>query len=187
MLKRFISYSFLSLATVGLAACSNIHAETQSAVKSAVKSAEMVQMADAMHGSLSKEKAMELMTLYGLLSGTASAEQVKENYAEDWKSYHSNDDYYDREGVIGFIQNFRKSVPDLTWEIKQLYIEGNTVIVRGEATGTPQGDTFFGSPIPGGKSFKVMSIDIHTIEDDKVVTSYHIEDWLGAVRQASEQ
>jgi len=36
-----------------------------------------------------------------------------------------------------------------------------------------------------GKSFKLMSIDVHTLEGGKMVRSYHIEDWLGAVRQLS--
>jgi hypothetical protein len=37
----------------------------------------------------------------------------------------------------------------------------------------------------GGKSFRLMSIDVHTIEAGKLVRSYHIEDWSGAVRQLS--
>jgi predicted ester cyclase len=45
----------------------------------------------------------------------------------------------------------------------------------------PAGE-FMGAP-HGGKSFKVMSIDTRTIEDGKMVRSYHIEDWMGAVRQ----
>jgi predicted ester cyclase len=36
-----------------------------------------------------------------------------------------------------------------------------------------------------GKSFKIMSIDIHTIEDGKIKRSYHVEDWAGAMRQLS--
>jgi len=36
-----------------------------------------------------------------------------------------------------------------------------------------------------GKSFKLMSIDVHTLEGGKMVRTYHIEDWLGAVRQLS--
>jgi predicted ester cyclase len=55
--------------------------------------------------------------------------------------------------------------------------------VRGEATGTPAGE-FMGAP-HSGKSFKLMSIDVHTLEGGKMVRSYHIEDWLGAVRQLS--
>ena len=34
-----------------------------------------------------------------------------------------------------------------------------------------------------GKSFEIMSIDIHTIKDKKIVKTYHIEDWAGALRQ----
>jgi predicted ester cyclase len=60
-------------------------------------------------------------------------------------------------------------------------VSANQVTVRGEATGTPAGE-FMGAPRTG-KSFKVMSIDVHTIEGGKMVRSYHIEDWIGAVRQ----
>jgi hypothetical protein len=28
-----------------------------------------------------------------------------------------------------------------------------------------------------------MSIDVHTIRDGRIVRSYHVEDWMGAVRQ----
>ena len=37
----------------------------------------------------------------------------------------------------------------------------------------------------GGKSFKLMSIDIHTVESGKITRSYHVEDWVGATRQLS--
>jgi hypothetical protein len=32
-----------------------------------------------------------------------------------------------------------------------------------------------------------MSIDIHTIRDGKLIEAYHVEDWMGAVRQLSAQ
>jgi hypothetical protein len=28
-----------------------------------------------------------------------------------------------------------------------------------------------------------MSIDVHTLQNGKMVRSWHIEDWMGAVRQ----
>jgi hypothetical protein len=28
-----------------------------------------------------------------------------------------------------------------------------------------------------------MSIDVHTIENGRMTRSYHVEDWIGAVRQ----
>lgn len=64
-----------------------------------------------------------------------------------------------------------------------MLVDGDRVIVRGEATGTPAGP-FFGVP-HGGKSFRIMSIDIHTVKDGKLVTSYHVEDWATAMRQLS--
>jgi predicted ester cyclase len=39
----------------------------------------------------------------------------------------------------------------------------------------------------GGMSFRVMSIDLHTIKDGKIIRTYHLDDWMGAVRQLSAQ
>ena len=39
----------------------------------------------------------------------------------------------------------------------------------------------------GGKSFRIMSIDIHTVKDGKLQRAYHVEDWIGAARQPSAQ
>jgi predicted ester cyclase len=74
-----------------------------------------------------------------------------------------------------------KAVPDLSWSLRDLMVCGNKVIVRGEARGTPI-ETFRGIPATG-RSFRVMSIDIHTVRDGKIAQTYHIEDWAGARRQ----
>jgi hypothetical protein len=34
-----------------------------------------------------------------------------------------------------------------------------------------------------GKSFKLMSLDLHTIDGGKIARTYHVEDWQGAFRQ----
>ena len=39
----------------------------------------------------------------------------------------------------------------------------------------------------GGKSFRIMSIDIHTVENGKLTRAYHVEDWMSAVRQLSSK
>jgi predicted ester cyclase len=96
-------------------------------------------------------------------------------------SCRGNDACNSREEVIAGIGARLKSVPDLKWQIKDVLVSGNEVTVRGEATGTPSGE-FFGAPHTG-KSFKVMSIDVHTLQNGKMVRSWHIEDWMGAVRQ----
>ena len=108
---------------------------------------------------------------------------LRQATAPEWVSCGTNDVCGAREQVIAAIVGRHKAIPDLKWEIKEVLVSGNRVTVRGEATGTPAGE-FMGVP-HGGKSFRLMSIDVHTIEADKLVRSYHIEDWLGAVRQLS--
>jgi predicted ester cyclase len=112
-----------------------------------------------------------------------SPELIKQSTAPQWVSCRGNDICNTRDEVIAGIGRRLKSVPDLKWEIKEILVSGNQVTVRGEATGTPAGE-FMGAP-HSGKSFKLMSIDVHTLEGGKMVRSYHIEDWLGAVRQLS--
>jgi len=112
-----------------------------------------------------------------------SADLVRQATAPEWVSCRGNDVCNTREEVIAGIGARLKSVPDLKWQIKDVLVSGNEVTVRGEATGTPSGE-FFGAPHTG-KSFKVMSIDVHTLRDGKMVRSWHIEDWMGAVRQLS--
>jgi predicted ester cyclase len=110
-----------------------------------------------------------------------SAALIRQATATDWVSCRGNDVCNSRDEVIAGVAQRLKSVPDLRWEIKDVLVSANQVTVRGQATGTPAGE-FMGAPRTG-KSFKVMSIDVHTIEGGKMVRSYHIEDWIGAVRQ----
>ena len=110
-----------------------------------------------------------------------SADLVRQATAPEWVSCRGNDACNTRDEVIAGIGARLKSVPDLKWQIRDVLVSGNQVTVRGEATGTPSGE-FFGA-LHTGKSFKVMSIDVHTLQDGKMVRSWHIEDWIGAVRQ----
>lgn len=103
--------------------------------------------------------------------------------APDWESCGNNETCSPREKVAPGIAGFSKAIPDLKWQIKEVLVSGDRVIVRAEASGAPAG-AFMGVP-HGGKSFKVMSIDVHTVRDGKIVRSYHVEDWMGASRQLS--
>jgi len=84
--------------------------------------------------------------------------------------------------LIGQIQYFWKLVPDLKWEIQEMIQEGNQVVVRSLASGSPVGN-FMGVEVDGSKSFKTMTIDIHTVENGQVVTVHHLEDWATAIKQ----
>jgi predicted ester cyclase len=110
-----------------------------------------------------------------------SPDLVRQATAPEWVSCRGNDVCNSRDEVIAGIAARLASIPDLKWQIKDVLVSGNQVTVRGEATGTPAGE-FMGAAHTG-KSFKVMSIDVHTLEGGKMIRSYHIEDWIGAVRQ----
>lgn len=84
--------------------------------------------------------------------------------------------------LIGQIQYFWKLVPDLKWEIQEMIAEGNQVVVRSLASGSPVGN-FMGLEVDGSKSFKTMTIDIHTVENGQVVAVHHLEDWATAIKQ----
>lgn len=84
--------------------------------------------------------------------------------------------------LIGQLQYFWKLIPDLKWEPKEIIQEGNQVVVRSEFSGSPLGE-FMGLNLNGSKSFKTMSIDIHTVENGKIIKIYHIEEWGTAIEQ----
>jgi predicted ester cyclase len=144
-------------------------------------------MASSARAEISAEAARDSVApFYKALNAefaNESAELIKQSTAPQWISCRGNDICNSRDEVIAGIGQRLKSVPDLKWEIKEILVSGNQVTVRGEAIGTPAGE-FMGAPHTG-KSFKLMSIDVHTLEGGKMVRSYHIEDWLGAVRQIS--
>ena len=86
-----------------------------------------------------------------------------------------------RDTSIKVVGGFAKSIPDMKFDIKEVLVAGDRVIVRGEVTGTPAGDLFGVSHT--GKSFRIMAIDIQTIRDGKISRTYHLENWLSALGQ----
>jgi hypothetical protein len=86
-----------------------------------------------------------------------------------------------RDSSIKVVGNFSNSIPDMKFDIKEVLVAGDRVIVRGEVTGTPAGE-LFGVPHTG-KSFRMMAIDMQTIKNGKIAKTYHIENWLSALNQ----
>jgi predicted ester cyclase len=112
-------------------------------------------------------------------------ELVKQSTTPGWVTCRGNDLCNTRDEVMAAIGQRLRAIPDLKWEIKEVLISGNHVIVRGEATGTPTGE-LMGTPT-NGKSFKLMSLDVHTFDGGKIARTYHVEDWQGAFRQVSQK
>jgi ketosteroid isomerase-like protein len=123
---------------------------------------------------------------YGLFNvasrGDAKAiqEQVLTADYESCSGYLAGE-CWGRDMSIKVIGNFANSIPDMKFEIKEMLVAGDRVIVRGEVSGTPAGD-LFGVPHTG-KSFKIMAIDIQTIKDGKIAKTFHMENWLSALGQ----
>lgn len=110
-----------------------------------------------------------------------TSDAVRSVVAEDWVSIPTPRGGPGAEGLLKTLQGFGAVIPDLAWEPQEILQDGDRYIVRGKATGTPA-EPFLGVE-PSGKSFEIMSIDIHTIEDGKIIQSYHVEEWLTAQQQ----
>jgi predicted ester cyclase len=86
-----------------------------------------------------------------------------------------------RDTSIKVVENFSNSIPDMKFEIKEVLVAGDRVVVRGEVSSTPAGE-LFGAPHTD-KSFRIMAIDIRTIRDGKIAKTFHMENRLSALSQ----
>jgi predicted ester cyclase len=112
-------------------------------------------------------------------------ELIQQSTTPEWVTCRGNELCNTRAEVLAGVTQRLKAIPDLKWEIKEVLVSGDRVIVRGEATGTPAGE-LMGSPT-NGKSFKLMSLDVHTLVGGKIARTYHVEDWQGAFRQMAQK
>lgn len=157
------------------------------AVTAAVTALGSAQMASAQttNNVMNHQQARQLIApFYDMLNqpATKNLKAIAEaNIAPDWRSVGGEGNVKGRDAFVGQVGGFGKLIPDLAWRIKDVLVDGDRIIVRSEASGTPVGP-FFGVPA-SGKSFKIMTIDIHTVKNGKLVEAHHVEDWAGALRQ----
>ena len=88
-----------------------------------------------------------------------------------------------KQALTGQVQFFWKLIPDLKWEIQEIFVDGNKVVVRSLASGSPRGDFMGISGLDGSKSFHITTIDIHTVENGRIKVVNHLEDWSVAKQQ----
>ncbi|MBM1690639.1 ester cyclase [Sulfitobacter geojensis] len=124
---------------------------------------------------------------YEMLSNPGSQSHVAafvDATSENWVSvggYSGTDKT--RDAFIGQVGSFGQLMPDLNWAVQDIHQDENFVTVRSRATGTPVAP-FFG--VDGeGRSFDIMTIDIHQLENGEIVKTWHVEDWAGALQQLS--
>lgn len=124
-------------------------------------------------------------TFYELLSSPSDAVQIeafRDATSSNWESIGNySGKNKTRDAFLGQVGGFAQLMPDLDWAIQDMHKDGDTIIVRSRATGTPVAP-FFG--VDGeGRSFDILTIDIHELEDGKIVRTYHVEDWATALQQ----
>lgn len=113
--------------------------------------------------------------------GGNPAESLKPFLAENFVSYGSVEEK-SKEQLLGQLGFFWKLIPDLKWKIQEVIQQDETYVIRSKAIGTPNGD-FFGLPTNGTKSFNIMTIDIHQVQNGIIQSTYHLEDWATAMKQ----
>ena len=115
-----------------------------------------------------------------------TTESVHSVLAKDWAAVPVSMGGPGADGLAATLGITGKIVPDLTFQIDEILQAGNRYIVRARATGTPVGP-FLGVDPATGKSFDLMTIDIHSVEDGKITATYHIEESATAIRQLRAQ
>ncbi len=133
------------------------------------------------------DNANTVQAFYDLLSNPGSDPHAAAFVAATGDSWESVGDYSgankSRDAFLGQVGGFAKLMPDLNWEVQDMHDSGSFVTVRSRATGTPVAP-FFG--VDGeGRGFDIMTIDVHEMADGKIIRSYHVEDWAGALQQLS--
>ncbi|OAN84399.1 polyketide cyclase [Jannaschia sp. EhC01] len=141
----------------------------------------------ALATSAAADDTATVQTFYDLLSNPGSedlAASFLEVTSEGWESIGNySGENETREEFVGQMGFFSQLIPDLNWSVQAMHQDGDFVTVRSRATGTPTGP-FFG--VDGeGRSFDILTIDIHELDDGVIVRTYHVEDWASALQQLS--
>ncbi|NKB75667.1 MAG: polyketide cyclase [Gammaproteobacteria bacterium] len=141
----------------------------------------------AMTGNAMAGDKVTVQAFYDFLSNPSSQDHATAFKAATMNEWESVGNYSgknkSREAFAGQVGGFGKLIPDLNWAVQSMHQNEDSVTVLSRATGTPVGPLF---GVDGqGRSFDIMTIDIHMMEDGKIVRSYHVEDWASALRQLS--
>lgn len=112
---------------------------------------------------------------------TKPTEVLTRVLAENFQS-QNNQETKDKATLIKQFEYLWQLIPDLKFEPQQKIVEGNTVVIRSKASGTPKGN-FMGIECDGSKSFCIDTVDIHTLNNGQITHVYHVEDWASAMKQ----
>jgi len=86
-------------------------------------------------------------------------------------------------GMAAQIAAFRRAMPDYDVKHEDLIVGSDRVAVRNTVSGTHKG-AFMGHE-PTGRRIEMRTMDIHQVRDDRIVTTWHLEDFAGLMAQLS--
>lgn len=84
-------------------------------------------------------------------------------------------------GMKALVTQFRQAIPDYYVVNEDILVAGDKVAVHSTVRGTHQ-STFLGVP-PTGRAIEMRTCDFHHIENGVIVKTWHLEDFLGLLRQ----
>lgn len=88
------------------------------------------------------------------------------------------------EGIKPIIRSFGEAFPDVKITIRDLIQVPGQIAVRAEITGTHLGE-FFGIAATGKQvSFRLH--EFHTLDGQRITTTWHMEDWFGLFLQLGQ-
>jgi len=99
----------------------------------------------------------------------------------DWCSCTGPDRCETREQTIERWSGRLEAVPRFELTADEIILAEDRIVVRGQAAGTPAGQ-FMGLATQG-RSFRIMTLDIHLVSEGLIARTYHLEDWARALRQ----
>ncbi|MCL1466748.1 ester cyclase [Argonema galeatum] len=73
------------------------------------------------------------------------------------------------------------TIPDFKAELQELIAEGDKVVARSILTGTHNAKLL--GVEATGCTIRIQAIDIHQVQDGKIVRTWHVEDWATALGQ----
>jgi predicted ester cyclase len=106
---------------------------------------------------------------------------LQEVYAHTIVMHEPDEDVRGIEGLTQFVSMIRSTLPNLRVTLEDDVAEGDKVVSRWRAQGTPQGELMGSAPT--GNEVRVTGITIHRIEDGKIVEEWENWDALGLMQQ----
>lgn len=104
-----------------------------------------------------------------------------ELHAPDYVRHDSPFPINNPDAYVQFIEIFRQALPDLTFALQDMVVEGEKVLLRWTARGTHKGDLM--GIAPTGKTVDTRGMDLLHFKDGKIIESWGVFDSLDVFRQ----